>query len=242
MNYEKVPVCRVLAVSDEPIRLFGIKYILKPPVQTADERIVLGFDMVPAKTINEAMFTHRKTPCDVLLLSVRGKSGMAIRLIPKLLLACPGIRILVIADLLEKDDVLAAIRIGAAGYIEWGIDHLELRDRIREIYLKTGDAVYSGTVARMMAKEPSVVYGTKPRLPCGITPRELQILQLIALENSNKQIADILNISTRTVESHRKNAYRKLNARNMAGAIGKAYELGLIKRLDSNDEPTFSLN
>ena len=62
-----------------------------------------------------------------------------------------------------------------------------------------------------------------------ITPRELEILFLIAEEYSNKEIAKQLHISIGTVESHRKSLFYKLDAKNMAGLIHKAYKIGLFK-------------
>ncbi len=62
-----------------------------------------------------------------------------------------------------------------------------------------------------------------------ITPREIEILQLIAQEYSNKEIADFLDISIGTVESHRKSLFYKLDVKNMAGLIHKAYQLGLLE-------------
>ena len=62
-----------------------------------------------------------------------------------------------------------------------------------------------------------------------LTSRELQIVQLMAEEYSNKEIAHHLGISVGTVESHRKNIFFKLGTKNMAGAIHKAYQLGILR-------------
>ena len=62
-----------------------------------------------------------------------------------------------------------------------------------------------------------------------LTSREHQVVQLIAEEYSNKEIARHLGISVGTVESHRKNIFFKLGTKNMAGAINKAYQLGILK-------------
>lgn len=68
--------------------------------------------------------------------------------------------------------------------------------------------------------------------PVILTSRELQIVKLMAEEYSNKEIAKQLGISIGTVESHRKNIFYKLGTKNMAGAIHKAYQLGIL-RVDS---------
>lgn len=240
MNYEKVPNCRVLAVSDEPIRLCGIRYILQTPVKSSDDQIVLNFQTLGVASPEEAILAHKRTPCDVLLLSVRVRTGKTTRMISKILLACPDVRIIVVADYLERDDIAAAIRGGAIGYIDWGVDHEELRDKVREVYHKTGNVVYSGRVALIMVKDKPVAYGSKSRYPCGITERELQVLQMIADENTNDQIAHLLDISPRTSESHRKNAYRKLKVKSVAGAVCKMYEYGLRKPNGPEDDTAYS--
>lgn len=62
-----------------------------------------------------------------------------------------------------------------------------------------------------------------------ITPREHQILNLIALERTTREIASQLYISTETVNSHRENIKSKLEARNTAGMVRRGFELGLLK-------------
>ena len=62
-----------------------------------------------------------------------------------------------------------------------------------------------------------------------LTPREIEIIKLMAAEYSNKDIATHLRISVGTVESHRKNIFYKLGTKNMAGVIHKAYQLGILR-------------
>ena len=67
-----------------------------------------------------------------------------------------------------------------------------------------------------------------------LTPREKEILNLIAAEYSNKEIAEHLGISVGTVESHRKNIFYKMDAKNMAGLIHRAYQMGILTTDDNN--------
>lgn len=62
-----------------------------------------------------------------------------------------------------------------------------------------------------------------------ITYRESEVLELISLEHTTHEIAEILNISDHTASDHRKNLLHKMGARNVAGLIRRAYELGLLK-------------
>lgn len=62
-----------------------------------------------------------------------------------------------------------------------------------------------------------------------LSQRELQVLELVSLEQTTQEISQRLYISHNTVISHRKNVRRKLNVRNAAGMVRKAFELGLLK-------------
>ena len=62
-----------------------------------------------------------------------------------------------------------------------------------------------------------------------ITKREYEVLQLISKEYSTKQIAILLHVSYETANSHRKNILKKLKAKNSAGLLRRAFELGLLK-------------
>lgn len=62
-----------------------------------------------------------------------------------------------------------------------------------------------------------------------ISPREKEVIQLIANEYSTKEIANLLFISTETVKSHRKNIRRKLNVRNVAGIVRVAFQSRLLQ-------------
>lgn len=61
-----------------------------------------------------------------------------------------------------------------------------------------------------------------------LTKREFQVLELVAEEYSNKEIANLLYVSVATVESHRKNLFMKLGAKNMAGMIKRAFDKGIL--------------
>ena len=62
-----------------------------------------------------------------------------------------------------------------------------------------------------------------------LSAREIEIVELIAQEYSNKEIASQLHISIGTVETHRHNIFQKIDAKNMAGLIHRAYQLGILR-------------
>jgi len=66
------------------------------------------------------------------------------------------------------------------------------------------------------------------RLNCKISNREIQVLELISLELTTKDIADRLILSDNTIKTHKKNLFIKLEAKNAAGLIRRAFEYGLL--------------
>jgi len=74
-----------------------------------------------------------------------------------------------------------------------------------------------------------------------VTPRERQVLKLIAAENSSKEIANRLFLSDHTVQSHRKNLMRKLDVKNTAGLIRRGFELGYLN-VDRKRNARYNIN
>lgn len=72
-----------------------------------------------------------------------------------------------------------------------------------------------------------------------LTSRELEVLTLLSEEYSTKEIASKLNLSNSTIESHRRNLLIKMQVRNVAGLIRRAFELGILK-LNSNNRGYYS--
>ena len=79
---------------------------------------------------------------------------------------------------------------------------------------------------RLLAKSPT----STPKLPDGLTPREVEVLRLVASGKSNKEIADELVLSVRTTARHVTNIYGKIGAHNRADATSYALRFGLIER------------
>jgi len=68
-----------------------------------------------------------------------------------------------------------------------------------------------------------------PQHDYGLSNREQEVIELIAQEHSNKEIATLLYITVGTVETHRRNIFQKMGAKNMAGVINRAYKCGILK-------------
>jgi len=123
----------------------------------------------------------------------------------------------------EREYVLQAIKTGAQGYLLKNVEGEELERAIRTV--NDGGKYYSAFVTQILAESISKPENT---VEAEITLREKEVLQRVANGQSTKQIASELNISIRTVESHRINLLRKLKVNNSAELIRKAIELKIL--------------
>lgn len=123
----------------------------------------------------------------------------------------------------EREYILDAIKKGANGYLLKNIDRAELERAIHLVY--EGGNYYSAFVTNILAAS---VIKQESGEQAEITPREKEVLKLVAAGFSTKQIADKLDISFRTVESHRINMLKKMKVSNTAELIKLAMELKMI--------------
>ncbi|GAB2494855.1 response regulator [Nocardiopsis aegyptia] len=139
-------------------------------------------------------------------------------------------RVLVLSASGEGDDVLAAVKAGATGYLVKSAAREELLDAVRRVH--DGEAVYTPGLAGLVlgeyrrlasAKEPAEPEGPAPAL----TPRETEVLRLVAKGLAYKQIAARLTISHRTVQNHVQNTLTKLHLHNRVELVRYAIDQGL---------------
>jgi DNA-binding NarL/FixJ family response regulator len=124
--------------------------------------------------------------------------------------------------------VLEAVRAGALGYVLKDAGPAELRDSVRAV--NRGEEFFSPQVAATMsaALRSELARDHRQGLVEGLSPREREILTLVASGNTNKEIGAALSISPRTVESHRESLVKKLRIRTVAELTRFAVETGLI--------------
>lgn len=135
----------------------------------------------------------------------------------------PGVRLIVLTMHEEREYILQALKSGASGYLLKNIERFELERAIITVY--EGGKYFSPIITNILAE---AVSKPEPTETADVTPREKEVLELVAQGNSTKQIADLLGISIRTVESHRINMLKKMKVNNTAGLIKKAIELKIL--------------
>ncbi|HET7037492.1 MAG TPA: response regulator transcription factor [Thermomicrobiaceae bacterium] len=209
---------RIMVVDDHPIVRQGLVAALGDEADFA----VVG----AAGSAQEALaLAERERPDLVLLdLELPGLSGL--EAIPLLLERSPGCRVLVFTAYDTDERVLGAVRAGAGGYLLKGATAAEIARGVRSV-AAGGSALEPHVAARLMAEVRAPHQAEHP-----LTPRERQVLALIARGLASKEIARELAIKEPTVKFHTAALLRKLGADNRAQAVALAAQRGLLDGLD----------
>jgi len=138
----------------------------------------------------------------------------------------PAVRPLILSTLVDEEYVLAALRAGASGYVYKGSQPRELELAIQSI--ARGEIFLSPVISKHVIEAYLSRSADKTASIEILTPRQREILQLIAEGHSNKQIAKILKSSTKTIDSHRANIMSRLGIHNLPGLVRYAMRHGLV--------------
>jgi DNA-binding NarL/FixJ family response regulator len=192
-------VTRVFLVDDHQLFLSGVRAELGAEVE------VVG----AASEVDNAIEMIRARVPDVVLVDVHMPAGGGARVISEVLATHPDIRFLALSVSDAPEDVIATIRAGARGYVTKTIAPDELVEAVGAV--AAGDAVFSPRLAGFVldAFAGAAPPQTDPELE-QLTPREREVLRLIARGYAYKEVARDLEISVKTVESHVSSVLRKL--------------------------------
>lgn len=163
---------------------------------------------------------------DIVVLDLQLPDLPGVAVARRLMVCEPPPKVLVLSASGEHDDVLQAVKAGAAGYLVKSASREEFLDAVRRT--AAGDAVFTpglaglvlGEYRRLAEQPPSAVV---PRL----TRRETEVLRLVAKGLTYRQIADHLVLSIRTVQNHVQSTLSKLQLHNRAQLVRYAMEAGL---------------
>ncbi|MDA0167988.1 response regulator transcription factor [Solirubrobacter taibaiensis] len=205
----------LLIADDHPVVRNGLRGIF-----TGDPEFeVLG----EASDGREAVTLVLARKPDVVLMDLRMPGTDGVAAIRALAEQSPATRVLVLTTFSDDSDVLAAIDAGATGYL--------LKDAPREELLRgvraaaAGESVLSPSVAATLLGR---VRAPQPEAP--LSPRELEVLQLIARGATNREAAKQLFISEATVKTHLIHVYAKLGVNDRAAAVAAGYDRRLLGR------------
>jgi DNA-binding NarL/FixJ family response regulator len=205
----------LLIVDDHPVVRNGLRGIF-----TGDPEFeVLG----EASDGREAVTLTLVRRPNVVLMDLRMPHTDGVSAIRQLTEQSPETRVLVLTTYSDDSDVLAAIDAGATGYL--------LKDAPREELLRgvraaaRGESVLSPSVAATLLGRVRA-----PQREAPLSPRELEVLQMIARGATNREAAKQLFISEATVKTHLIHVYAKLGVNDRAAAVAAAYEQQLLGR------------
>jgi len=211
---------RILLVDDHPIVLSGLRSSLSSHPQFK----IVG----EASDGKEAILKAKEKNPDVVLMdiSLPGLNGIeATRVLRK---EVPKAKVLALTMHDHREYVLEILHAGAKGYVLKDSSPSELIQAIVAVH--KGDSFFSPGVSRILVDELK----TRPQrkkllLISGLTSREEEVLRGIAEGHSNKEIAERLSISVRTVETHREHIMGKLGIHTPAGLAKYAITKGILK-------------
>jgi DNA-binding NarL/FixJ family response regulator len=142
----------------------------------------------------------------------------------------PGSTVVILTTYADDRSVLAALRAGARGYLTKDAGGEDIRRALRQVldnHAVIDPAVQQHVVDAIATLSPAPAGGAPPTLPAGLTPREAEVLALIAAGLSNREIAARLVLAEGTVKSHVNHLLAKIDARDRAQAVTYAYQCGL---------------
>lgn len=173
-----------------------------------------GFRVVAlAASGEEALAAYGAERPDVVLSDIRMPRMDGFALLERLLADDPAAKVLLLAGMPLREEEMRARRGGARGYLPKSVDQDKLTAAIRSIA-----ADESAFVCEEFASAPSV-----------LTAREMDVLRLVAQGNQRDQIAVALGIGSESVKTHLKGIMTKLGVPNATSAVGRAYELGILR-------------
>ena len=177
-----------------------------------------------------------RTQPNVTLLDLELPGASGIDALPTLLAAAPNTKIVVFTAYDTEERVLGALRAGAKAYVLKGAPSEEIARAIRTVHdggthlsprIAATVVAQLGPSGRPTAGAPTVTTrGTPPNT--SLTPREREVLRLVAAGRSNKEIARTLTITERTAKFHVTSLLNKLGAENRARAAALAVQRGLL--------------
>lgn len=213
----------VLIVDDQPLVRAGISMLL----MAEDDIRVIG----EAGSGQQALQLARRSCPDVVLMDVRmpGMDGVAAT--RELVRESKGnpdrlVRVLIMTTFDDEDVVVQALQAGASGYLLKHASPTEIADAIRRV--AAGDTWLDATAATRLVQRLRASSAEPTDITEVLTPREQEVLRLVAAGLSNQEIRDTLVLSEATVKTHVARILFKTGARDRAAVVALAYRSGFV--------------
>ena len=214
---------RVLLVDDDDLMRAGLRAVL-----SSDESLEVVGEAVDGR---DAVGRVPRLGPDVVLMDVRMPRLDGIAATREIVSADPDVRVLIVTTFEDDDYIFGALGAGASGFL---LKRTRAEDLIAAIHtVAAGEALLSPSVTRrvvdqMTRRGPVGSTRAEPRLD-ELTPRERDVLALLARGLSNREIAEELVVEESTVKTHVKRVLMKLGVRDRVHAVILAYETGVVR-------------
>jgi DNA-binding NarL/FixJ family response regulator len=207
---------RVLVVDDHPMWRNGVRTDL----EDSGKAEVVG----EASDGGEAIEVAREAMPDLILMDLQLPQVSGVDATRAIIEESPHIKILVLSASAEEEDVLEAVKAGASGYLLKSCSSEEMVDAVERVL--TGEPVFTPSLAGLVLSEFRRISSAEPDEP-QLTPRENEVLKLVAKGYTYREIGEKLFISTKTVQNHVQNILTKLQLKKRYELMRYAIQKGL---------------
>jgi DNA-binding NarL/FixJ family response regulator len=214
---------RIFLVDDHQLVRDGIKALLR----SSDDITILG----EASTGKECFEKIDLEPPDILILDISLPDTNGIEITKRITTDYPKTRVLILSMYTNEDFIFNAVKAGARGYLPKNTSREELLSAIHAIY--EGEEFFSDSISRVMLKSyvrnAKEEHNASQTTPIPLSAREIEILRLFAEGFINKEISDQLDISIRTVETHKNHIMKKLELKSTVELIKYAIRNKIVE-------------
>lgn len=219
---------KVLVVDDHQLMIEGLRSLLE---DEEDISFVSG-----ANSLSEALNCIKTYKVDVILMDINMPEASGIEATAKIKELYPRVKVIALTMHNDISIITRMIEAGASGYILKRTKMNEVLEAIRVVH-ENGKYLGRDTQQIIMdnLSSPPDTMESKEEKKSVLSGRETEVLNLIAKEYSNEQIAEKLFISERTVEAHRRNIFIKTKTKTIVGLMKYAIEKGLIQTKQKDD-------
>ncbi len=213
-----MPTVRIMLADDHALIRAGLRALLKS---------IEGVEVIAeASNGHETLEAVERRRPDVILMDIAMPELNGLETAARILRRWPSVKIIMLSMHANDEYLRQALSAGAAGYLLKGADPAELELALKSVM--RGETYLTPAVSKRLVQEFLQQDGEAPQSQPKLTPRQREILQMIAEGHSTKEIATRLDLSVKTVETHRAAIMNRLDIHDVPGLVRYAIRAGLI--------------